>query len=48
MRREKWLLALGLLGHRGIVEWPEIGLNPSLSIGCADAIASSVVSYYTM
>jgi hypothetical protein len=48
MRREKRLRVRGLLGRRGIVEWPEIGLNPSLSIGCADAIASSVVSYYTM
>jgi hypothetical protein len=48
MRREKWLLARGWFVRRGIVEWPEIGLNPSLSIGCADAIASSVVSYYTM
>jgi len=42
------LQVLGLLGHLGIADWPEIGLNPSRSLGCADAIASSVVSYYTM
>ena len=45
MKREKRLQVRGLLGHRGIGDWPEIGLNSSRSIGCAAALTVLPISY---